>query len=224
MQVAWIYTMRLLLIDGNIFILSWSKNLILWFKAVHCVSDSFSNCYLASLDGWELKSRSVADTNETLSVLWYAMVYSIKYTILNIITKIHKFMNYQIQIPFVTSKNIRHILEHKDFRLKSSHRINKNRKAITCVFHAHLIAKPTERLARRTTYHYVNVFGLWIFKSNRKKLIMTFTTKIIIVCFNCGIYHFISNSSETCSFKTQRQSPTPSEQIQHDSLFLDIRH
>lgn len=105
----------------------------------------------------------------------------------------------------------------------AANRIYKYRKAVPRIFHAFLITESAERLARRTTYYYVDIFYFGIIETYFKKLIITFSFKIPVIRINSLVNHFKANSPKSHSLKTKRQASATSKQVQDHRRFLNFR-
>lgn len=105
----------------------------------------------------------------------------------------------------------------------AANRIYKYRKAVPRIFHAFLITESAERLARRTTYYYVDIFYFGIIETYFKKLVIAFSFKIPVIRINSLVNHFKADSPKSHSLKTKRQASATSKQVQDHRRFLYFR-
>lgn len=145
----------------------------------------------------------MTDTNQTLTLLWHAIVYCIQHLILYIIPQFPQLFNYQIKIPLMASQNVCNILKHEQARLYAPYSVDEYRKSIPSIFYPLLIAETAERLAGRTAYDNADILYIWIFKPDFKKLVMTISCQVTVVSLCRLTDHFKANCFEPCGFKPQ---------------------
>ena len=158
--------MRFFLIDSNISLLLWSKELAVLIITCHQVANCLFDGSTFLLFWGENKRSLMPHTNQPLAILRHTIVNSVQYSIFYNVAQFSQLRNDQLQIPFMASKDISHILKHKHPWLYSLDCIDENREAVSGIVNAHLITKTTEWLTWRTTYNDIYLVCLLIFEAH----------------------------------------------------------